>query len=99
MTKTPKADPWQGSEDETHTKKIMGKTVTFRSKPITKHFESLVKTAPKEMDAVNFEIVKAVVVDPKITKDEWGTLWVAVKMKILEEVRNITGMNGESFPE
>lgn len=99
MTKQPKADPWQGSEDETHTKKIMGKTVTFRSKPITKHFKTLVKTAPKEMDAVNFEIVKAVVVKPTITKDEWDTLWVAVKMQILAEVSSITGMNGESFPE
>lgn len=99
MTKQPKPDPWEGNDDETHIKKIMGKSVTFRSKPLTKHFISLAKKAPKEMDAVNFEIVKAVVVEPVITKDEWDDMWVAVKTQILTEVSRLTGINGESFPE
>lgn len=99
MTKTSKADPWAGNDDGTHDKKIMGKVVTFRSKPLTKHFKSLIKTAPKDGDSVNFAIVNAVVVKPKITRDEWDTMWVAVKTQILAEVSRLTGIHGESFPE
>lgn len=103
MTKTPKekkeVDPWLGNDDETHDKKIMGKTVTFRSKPLTKHFKQLVASAPKDGDSVNFAIMNAVVVEPEITRDEWDTMWVAVKTKILAEVSRLTGIHGESFPE
>jgi len=90
-------DPWLGS-DETYTKKIAGKEVTFRAKPLTKHFKGIILNPNKDVDAQNYELVKAVVVKPEITKEYWDNMYVAVKAQLMEEVGKILGVS-VSFPE
>lgn len=90
-------DPWLGSENAMHTKTIGGKEVTFRSRPLTKHFKNLIKNTPKDADSQNYELVRAVVINPEISQEYWGDLNVSVKGEIMSEVMRIIGVV-PSFP-
>ncbi len=92
----PEGDPWLGSE-ETYTKAIEGKEVTFRAKPLTRHFKNLIERMPKDVETQNFELVKAVVISPEISREYWDNLWVNVKGEIMTEVMKVIGAIG-SFP-
>lgn len=89
-------DPWLGSE-ETYTKTIAGKEVTFRAKPLTRHFKALIENMPRDGDTQNYLIMKAVVISPDMTREYWDSLWVTVKAEIMSEIAKVTGAVG-SFP-
>jgi len=89
-------DPWLGGE-ETYTKTIAGKEVTFRAKPLTRHFKALIENTPKDAETQNYLLMKSVVTSPDISRESWDNLWVFVKSEIMAEVAKVTGAIS-SFP-
>lgn len=86
------ADSWLADEADTHEVLVFGKKVIFKSKPSGSMVDHVAARFRSDPDKANFELVKYLVIEPRIVDDYWSKLQAAVRMQILQECLNICGL-------
>lgn len=86
------ADSWLANEADTHEILVFGKKVIFKSKPSGSMVDHVAARFRNEPDKANFELVKYLVIDPRIDDSYWNKLQAAVRMQVLQECLNICGL-------